>query len=113
MISQELLPVPPAVLGGAVELYIDSVAARLAGRFDVTVISPRLDSTQRSEHRAGVNHVRLAGFEDQVAYFQNVAEYLSGSRWDIVELFNRPTYAKLIRRVCPGAKVMHSLHNDL
>jgi len=112
MICTEKLPVPP-VRGGAIQTYIAGVLGHLSAAHNITVIGttdPRLPADER------VGRVRYVRFDGQgvfETYAQQVIQFLRANAFDIIHVFNRPRFVPMIREVCPKARIILSMHNDM
>ena len=112
LICTEMLPVPP-VRGGAIQTYIAGVIPHLVPYFEITVVSVADDSLPVRETLNGVRFVRLAQRGAKQDYYEQAAAFIATEQWDVIELFNRPTYVKLISNAAPGVPVVLSMHNEM
>lgn len=111
-ICTEKLPVPP-VRGGAIQIYVQEVAARLQALADVTVVSRDDPTLPNWERVGGVSYVRVPGGNPN-RYYMGVTAYLqSAPAFDVIDLFNRPLQVLPVIRAAKGARLVLSLHNDL
>ncbi len=108
-VSTEKLPVP-AVLGGAVQIYISGVLPYLSKHHDITVFSGASPDLARAETRDGVRYVRITAKPGR--YIEAVKSHLDGS-FDLVHIFNRPLWLLSLCGTHPGLKYSLSLHNDM
>ncbi|WP_301169167.1 glycosyltransferase family 4 protein [Brevibacillus nitrificans] len=112
MICTEKLPVPP-VRGGAIQTYIAGIVDFLSQHHDVTVLGTTDPSLPLDERVRNVRYVRVDGQGVFETYAEQVVEYLRTQSYDIIHVFNRPRLVPLIREVCPNARIMLSMHNDM
>lgn len=110
MICTEKLPVPP-VLGGAVQIYIEGILPYLRKQHEITVYTVKSEGLADEEIVDGVRYVRVDALPKQ-SYIGNVIERLESSL-ELVHVFNRPTWVKLIAEKLPEVKISLSLHNDM
>ncbi|MGE7887067.1 glycosyltransferase family 4 protein [Bacillus cereus] len=109
IISTEKLPVP-AVRGGAIQIYIDSVASIIASKGnDVTVISITDPNLKSEEKKGGVRYIRFA----EERYLQEILEHLRKQQYDVVHLCNRPNWITLLSEVATKTKFVLSVHNEM
>jgi glycosyltransferase involved in cell wall biosynthesis len=111
LVCTEMLPVPP-IRGGAIQTYISGVAPILCRRHKLTIFSksdPLLDDMAEV---GGITYFRFPA-PSQTTYYQAVREALSLSRFDLIQIFNRPAQLLLLKQVCPGARFTLSLHNQM
>jgi spore coat protein SA len=57
--------------------------------------------------------VRVDGQGVFETYAQQVIQFLRANTFDIVHVFNRPRLVPMIREVCPRARIILSMHNDM
>ncbi len=121
LIGPELYPIPP-IRGGAAELFIEKVAARLKDwrPLVIGVSDPELPAR---EVRQGVEYFRihLQGWRKWLycrdrrhfpLYDRQVARLLALLQPDLVHVHNRPLLAwQLKRRLAPGIPVILHMHN--
>ncbi len=116
LIAPEILPVPP-ISGGAVEIYIDAIAKRLARMHQVTIFSIADPSLAKSETQNGVHYVRLKSNRketDQLQYLNRIVAHLhhTGETFDILELFNRPEFVLPLREAGIKSPLLLSMHSN-
>ena len=121
LIGPELYPIPP-IRGGAVELFIEKVAARFQSwrPLVIGVSDPELPTR---EVRQGVEYFRipLQGWRKWLycrdrryfpLYDRQVARLLALLKPDLLHVHNRPLLAcQLKRRLDPGIPVILHMHN--
>ncbi|CAM3254126.1 glycosyltransferase family 1 protein [Brevibacillus invocatus] len=112
MICTEKLPVPP-VRGGAIQTYISGIVDDLSSYHNVTVIGTTDPELATDEIIRQVRYVRLNGLGVFETYAAEVVRFLQTSEYDIIHVFNRPRLVPLIRDVCPNARIILSMHNDM
>lgn len=110
LICTEKLPVPP-VDGGAVQIYIDGILPYISEKHDVTVYCVRHKLLRDEEFINGVRFVRLPANPKEV-YINNVVNCIE-ENFDLVHVFNRPKWIKLISEKLPNSKLSLSLHNEM
>ncbi|WP_242143263.1 MULTISPECIES: glycosyltransferase family 4 protein [unclassified Bacillus cereus group] len=109
IISTEKLPVP-AVRGGAIQIYIDSVATIIASKGrNITVISIADPDLQTEETKQNVRYIRFPENE----YLPSIIEHLKKEKYDVVHLCNRPSWISLLYEVTPQTKFVLSVHNEM
>ncbi|MBE3576171.1 MAG: glycosyltransferase family 4 protein [Limnochordales bacterium] len=108
LIATEKLPVPP-VRGGAIQLYIDGILPYLTSHHDVTVFSVNDEQLPAESELAGAKVVRLL----DTRYHQNVAEALRQAEFELLHIFNRPTWVVEFAAARPEARRIVSLHNEM
>ncbi|MBI4643767.1 MAG: glycosyltransferase family 4 protein [Deltaproteobacteria bacterium] len=127
LIGPELYPIPP-IRGGAVELFIDQMAARLT-RWRPVVIGPSDPELPNHEVRGGVEYFRvpLSGWRGRLYkrhrrffpfYDRQVVAILRRVQPDLLHVHNRPLLALALQRKRGLEKIplilhMHNLHNSL
>ncbi|TLS48310.1 glycosyltransferase family 4 protein [Paenibacillus antri] len=107
IVAPETRPVPP-VQGGAVQIYIDEIVRRLAGRHRITLFSPRAGSGASSYSRK-IRVVRVK----KKNYIKRVRKIIKKSYYPIIHTFNRPHFVKKLHKVSPKSKYVLNLHNEL
>ncbi|MEH7380580.1 glycosyltransferase family 4 protein [Bacillus sp. JJ1533] len=108
LIATEKLPVP-AIRGGAIQIYLDSVAPLIAKKYDITVISITDSELPNSEQKNGIKYIR---FEEE-HYISKIAEYLKSENFDLVHLCNRPKWIEFLKEAAPNTKFVLSVHNEM
>jgi len=126
LIGPELYPIPP-IRGGAAELFIDKVAARLTGWRPV-VIGVSDPELPRQEFRGQVEYFRipLKGWRRWLycryrhhfpLYDRQVAKILNRVQPDLIHIHNRPLLALslplLLQHPAPLILHMHNLYASL
>jgi spore coat protein SA len=126
LIGPELYPIPP-IRGGAAELFIDKVAARLSGWRPV-VIGVSDPELPRREWRGRVEYFRvpLSGWRKWLycryrqhfpLYERQVAKILNQVQPDLIHIHNRPRLARsvpaFLTRPTPLILHMHNLYESL
>ncbi|MFS1514181.1 glycosyltransferase family 4 protein [Chengkuizengella sp. SCS-71B] len=108
LISTEKLPVP-AIRGGAIQIYLNSVASIIANKHDVTVISIQDTELQNEESKRNVRYVRFP--ENQ--YVKMIEQYIQVENFDVVHLCNRPNWIEQLSDAAPQTKFVLSVHNEM
>lgn len=112
MICTEKLPVPP-VRGGAIQTYISGIVDQLGKHHDITVIGTTDPTLPADERVRNVRYVRVNGQGVFEIYAEEVRQFLQTQSFDIIHVFNRPRLIPLIRDLCPRARLILSMHNDM
>ncbi|MGN7470332.1 glycosyltransferase family 4 protein [Brevibacillus sp. SAFN-007a] len=112
MICTEKLPVPP-VRGGAIQTYIAGIADTLGKHHDLTILGTSDPALAMDERVRNVRYVRVNGLGVFEIYAQEVLAFLRANTYDVIHVFNRPRLVPLIREVCPNARIVLSMHNDM
>lgn len=108
LICSDRGPCPP-VRGGAIQLLIAKIAPLLAETHQVTVFSitdPKLPVQETVEK---VTYIRFP----KAKFLEEVCAYLKEHPVDIIQLYNRPTWIKRLKKASPQAKIVLSLHNRI
>lgn len=109
IIAPEQIPVPPSV-GGSVEHCIYSIARRISGRHQVTIVSKWRPNYPRKSVIGNVTIVRVPG-GSRDAYLRNVLQSVQGQRFDIVQVDNRPAFLKRVKHAFPATPLAIFLHS--
>lgn len=112
LVCTEKLPVPP-VRGGAIQTYIDGVLPYLQAHHEVTVVGRTDPELPDREESGGVRYRRIPVDGGPDGYANGVAAFLANEPWDVVEVFNRPTFVERIAAAAPGARLVLSMHNEM
>ncbi|MBM7704377.1 glycosyltransferase family 4 protein [Metabacillus iocasae] len=108
LIATEKLPVP-AIRGGAIQIYLDSVAPIISQTHNVTVISITDPELPQTEVKNRVQYVRF----NEENYVQSLAQHLKEVSYDVVHLCNRPKWIEILHAASPQTKFVLSVHNDM
>ncbi|MDX8364409.1 glycosyltransferase family 4 protein [Cytobacillus sp. IB215665] len=108
LIATEKLPVP-AIRGGAIQIYLQSVASIIAQKHDVTVISITDPELLDFEQTNGVKYVRFSA--DQ--YVEQIEAHIKAENYDVIHLCNRPNWIKILATASPQTKFVLSVHNEM
>ena len=126
LIGAELFPIPP-IRGGAAELFIEQVAARLPGWRPV-VISRADPELSEHEHRGQVEYCRvpLSGWRFRLykrypkvfpIYDRQVLKIVQSVEPDLIHVHNRPLLALYLQKHLGGRIPvilhLHNLYNSL
>ena len=112
MICTEKLPVPP-VRGGAIQTYITGIVDQLGKYHDVTVIGTTDPTLPADERVRNVRYIRVNGQGVFEIYAEEIRQLLQTQTFDMIHVFNRPRLIPLIREICPRARLVLSMHNDM
>ncbi|MGM0836812.1 MAG: glycosyltransferase family 4 protein [Bacillota bacterium] len=107
-IATEKLPVP-AIRGGAIQIYIDSVAKIIGAKHDVTILSIQHEELEQQERRGHVRYIRF----DEKKYLPSILSHISQENYDVIHLCNRPTWVKQVKDAAPQTKIVLSVHNEM
>lgn len=107
-VCTEKLPVPP-IRGGAIQIYIAGVLPHLAQHHHVTVFGITDPDLPLHEEGRGYQMIRFPAEE----YPQRVAGALAKNRYQLLHLFNRPTWVEPFHAAAPKARILLSLHNEM
>ncbi|MBB5325534.1 spore coat protein SA [Anoxybacillus tepidamans] len=107
-IATEKLPVPP-IRGGAIQIYLESVAATISKKHDVTILSVQDPELPNIESRNGVTYIHFS----KENYLPEIIEHLRMVRYDVVHICNRPLWVREIRKVAVDAQIVLSVHNEM
>jgi spore coat protein SA len=110
LISTEKLPVPP-VAGGAVQLYINGILPYLKDKHEITVYTAKHEKLKDYEIINGVKFIRMDAIPKEV-YIDNVIKHME-NEYDLIHVFNRPKWVKLISDKLPEVKISLSIHNEM
>lgn len=108
MVCTEKLPVPP-IRGGAIQTYIAGILPYIARHHDVTVFGISDPELPLYERGPGYTMVRFPAD----GYPQRVAAALASGQYDLLHLFNRPTWVEPFHAAAPRARILLSLHNEM
>lgn len=107
IVAPEQIPVPGS---GSVEICILAIAKQLARHHKVTVLSRASKGLPKQSNDGGATIVRVPSGSAKV-YLASVLRFISGKKYDIIQVDNRPHYMAAIRKAFPGAKVTLFLHS--
>jgi len=110
IVAPEQIPVPP-VVSGSVEICISMIASQLAKKHQVTIISRRHSKYPNLSRHGNLTHIRVPGGKSGASYIREVMNVLHNHRFDLIEVNNRPRYAKLIKDRFPSTPVALVLHS--
>lgn len=108
LVCTEMLPVP-AVRGGAIQIFIENVAPRLAVRHDVTVFGIRDPYLPDHEWRGRLRFIRVPPRE----YPEHVAARIARRGFDVIHVFNRPRDVLVYRAAAPASRIILNLSNEM
>ncbi|WP_078381400.1 glycosyltransferase family 4 protein [Sutcliffiella halmapala] len=107
-IATEKLPVP-AIRGGAIQIYIDSVAKIIGAKHDVTILSIEHEELEQQEKRGNVRFIRF----NEKQYLSSIISHIRQEKYDVIHLCNRPTWVKQVKEATPQTKIVLSVHNEM
>jgi spore coat protein SA len=110
LICTEKLPVPP-IDGGAVQIYIDGILPYINQKHNITVYCVSHQLLMDEELLDGVRYIRLPAYPKEI-YIENVINKIEND-YDLVHVFNRPKWIKLLSEKLPDTKLSLSLHNEM
>lgn len=110
LICTEKMPVP-AVLGGAIQTYIDGILPYLAKYHHITVFSTAFQGLPSYERKGNVRYVRISHTCTR-DYIHSVNSRLDKS-FGLVYIFNRPLWVLSICESHPKLNYSLSLHNEM
>ncbi|PYI52094.1 glycosyltransferase family 4 protein [Paenibacillus flagellatus] len=99
----------PSGRSSSVELVATEVAERLAERADVTVVGKKTRKQPSREVRQGVRFVRPPA----KTYIDKVGRLLARETPDVIQVENRPRYARRLKRRYPDTPVVLSFHSTV
>ncbi|MET3291017.1 UNVERIFIED_CONTAM: spore coat protein SA [Brevibacillus sp. OAP136] len=111
VIAPEQLPVPP-IKGGSVETVIYEIVRRLSLHHQVVLISrshASLPSVSRLQGgRLTIIRLPVSG---RYAFIQAAMRRVKGSRFNLIQIENRPTFVPHVRKAFPHTPIMLQLHS--
>jgi spore coat protein SA len=108
LIATEKLPVPP-IRGGAIQIFLDSVAPIIGEKHEVTVISIQDSQLRETEQKNGIRFIRFP----EKSYVPSIAKHLEEENYDVVHVCNRPTSIQSFKTSAPHSKFILSVHNEM
>ncbi|WP_099191498.1 glycosyltransferase family 4 protein [Tepidibacter mesophilus] len=109
-VCTEKLPVPP-ILSGAIQIYITNLLPILSKHHDITVFSVSNTNLPDREEIDNITHIRVHG-RTKAEYVNNVKENLT-DEFDLVHVFNRPKWVRVLSNDLPKTPFSLSLHNEM
>ncbi|MDO3675994.1 glycosyltransferase family 4 protein [Paenibacillus ehimensis] len=100
----------PSGNSSSVELVVEQVARRLRGHVRLAVIGRRSRRLRSTEIRQGVLYERVPAVSPR-RYVEGVSRKLRKLRPKVIQVENRPRFARFLKRKHPGAQVWLSLHS--
>ncbi|OXM87343.1 glycosyltransferase family 4 protein [Paenibacillus rigui] len=100
----------PSATSSSVELVVEQVAKRLTREVQPVVIGKTVKGSAASEVIDGVSYVRVPASSPQ-AYIRKAARKLNELRPALIQVENRPRFARHLRRVHPNAAIWLVLHS--
>ena len=108
LIATEKLPVPP-VRGGAIQIYLHAVAAKMSKKHSVTVFSVTDPKLAQTEQKENVTYIRFAPKQ----YLDDLINHFKEHHYDLVHLCNRPLWIESLKKAAPQTKFILSVHNEM
>jgi spore coat protein SA len=109
IIAPEQIPVPPPV-GGSVEHSVYSIAKQISSKHKVTIVSKWRSSYPKRSVIGNVTILRVPG-GSRDSYLRNVLNAVKGSRYDMIQIDNRPRFVKRVKNTFPATPVSVFLHS--
>ncbi|SDD30992.1 Glycosyltransferase involved in cell wall bisynthesis [Paenibacillus sp. UNCCL117] len=109
VVTPGTFPIPSGT-SSSVELVTAEVARRLHGRVKLAVFGRR-GKRQRSRELCGGVCYRRVPAPSPRSYIRSVSRRLRSFRPRVIQVENRPRFARVLKRRHPGAKVWLSLHS--
>lgn len=100
----------PSGNSSSVELVVEQVVRRLQKHVRLAVIGRRGRTLRRTEIREGVLYERVPAASPR-RYVEGVSRKLRKLRPRVIQVENRPRFARFLKRRHPGAQVWLSLHS--
>ncbi|GLI08983.1 spore coat protein SA [Paenibacillus tyrfis] len=100
----------PSGNSSSVELVVEQIVRRLQKHVRLAVIGRRGRTLRRTEIREGVLYERVPAASPR-RYVEGVSRKLRKLRPRVIQVENRPRFARFLKRRHPGAQVWLSLHS--
>ncbi|KEQ26369.1 glycosyltransferase family 4 protein [Paenibacillus tyrfis] len=100
----------PSGNSSSVELVVEQVVHRLRRHVRLAVIGRRGRTLRRTDIREGVRYERVPAASPR-RYVEGVSRKLRKLRPKVIQVENRPRFARFLKRRHPGAQVWLSLHS--
>ncbi|WP_010502551.1 glycosyltransferase family 4 protein [Paenibacillus elgii] len=100
----------PSGNSSSVELVVEQIVRRLQKHVRLAVIGRRGRTLRRTEIREGVLYERVPAASPR-CYVESVSRKLRKLRPKVIQVENRPRFARFLKRRHPGAQVWLSLHS--
>lgn len=100
----------PSPNSSSVERVVEEVSGILKDDVDFYIFSKRTDALPEIELNARISYFRLA-FRKQSSYLRQVRQRIAQLRPDIIQIENRPRFARSIKRKFPHITTWLSLHS--
>ncbi|WP_028608740.1 glycosyltransferase family 4 protein [Paenibacillus harenae] len=110
-IAPDKLPLPP-IKGGSVEAVMHNIFTRMAKTEQVTLVScthARLPKTNTAAS-GRLKYIRFP-YPGGSTYIHTAMRKLRKSKFDVIQIDNRPTFLPAIRRAFPRTPIILSLHS--
>lgn len=109
VIAPDRLPLPP-IEGGSVETVMHNLFSRMSRIDRITAVSCAHPRLPREEKKGRLTHLRFP-YPNERAYLRSALKRLSGRRFDIIQIDNRPSFVPAVRRAFPRTPIVLSLHS--
>ncbi|SDW09168.1 glycosyltransferase family 4 protein [Paenibacillus sp. CF384] len=109
IIAPEQIPVPPPI-GGSVENCIYQITKQISNEHQVTVVSLLRKNLARKSIINNMTILRVSGGSKQ-AYLTNAIRKVKGNRYDLIQIDNRPSFAKAVRQSFPKTPIAIFMHS--
>lgn len=111
LVCTEKLPVP-CIRGGAIQTYIDGILPYLKREHEITVFSIADPDLPNQEVRNGIRYERATS-DTSDDYYQAVAKFVGGEKFDWIVIYNRPKYLPIVAKAAPDSRFLLSMHNEM
>ena len=108
LIATEKLPVP-AIRGGAIQIYLEAIAAKISEKHSVTVFSVTDPHLPQTEQRGNVTYIRFPAKQ----YLNDITKHFQECHYDVVQLCNRPLWIDSLKKAAPHTRFILSVHNEM
>ncbi|WP_281889222.1 glycosyltransferase family 4 protein [Paenibacillus sp. YYML68] len=100
----------PSKKSSSVEIVVEQVSRRLGNRLKLVVVGRKSRLRPAKERCNGVHYRRVPAPSPRV-YIQSVSRLLKPMRPRLIQVENRPRFARLLRRKHPKSRIWLSLHS--
>lgn len=109
IIAPEQNSVPPPV-GGSVENCIFQISKHMSNRHQITIVSLQKNGLSKITKLGHVTILRVRG-GSKAKYLSNVLKKVKGEHFDLIQIDNRPSYVRSVRRAFPTTPISVFLHS--
>ncbi|OPA81511.1 hypothetical protein BVG16_01600 [Paenibacillus selenitireducens] len=109
IIAPEQNPVPPPV-GGSVENCIFQISKQISNRHQVTIVSLQRKGLPKKTKMGHVTILRVRGGSKKT-YLSHVMKKVKGGHFDLIQIDNRPSFVRVVRRAFPTTPISVFLHS--